>query len=402
MKTSRRKFIKQTILGTSGTLLVPHFLKALESQSSGLFPSAEKILVVIQLSGGNDGLNTIIPYQNDLYYQLRPQLGIRPDKVLKISNELGFHSALTGLRELFDDGSMAILNNVGYPNPDRSHFRSMDIWHSASDANTYKTTGWIGRYLDSSCSSCHSAHRAIEVDDTLSMALKGNSIKGLAMKNPQKLYQATHNNFFEAISNQNVVHPGTESTLHYLYKTMAEAVSSAEFIYEKSRVQQSKVEYPQNEFSKRLKTVAELIHANINTRVYYLSLSGFDTHTNQEAQQQRLLHTYADGIRAFVKDIGDTRMEDVVIMTFSEFGRRVAENGSGGTDHGTANNVFLISKSLKKKGFLNDMPDLSRLDQGDLIHQLDFRSIYATLLNKWLEVPSEKILNGPFPVLDFI
>jgi uncharacterized protein (DUF1501 family) len=402
MKTSRRKFIKQTLLGTSGTLLVPHFLKALESQPSGPLPSSEKILVVIQLSGGNDGLNTIIPYQNDLYYQLRPQLAIRPDKILKISNELGFHSALTSLRELFDEGSMAILNNVGYPNPDRSHFRSMDIWHSASDANTYMTTGWIGRYLDSNCSSCHSAHQAIEVDDTLSMALKGKSIKGLAMKNPQKLYQATHNNFFEAISKQNVVHPEADSTLHYLYKTMAEAVSSAEFIYEKSQVQQSKVEYPQNEFSKRLKTVAELIHANINTRVYYLSLSGFDTHTNQEAQQQRLLRTYADGVRAFVKDIGDTRMKDVVIMTFSEFGRRVAENGSGGTDHGTANNVFIISNSLKKKGFLNNTPDLSRLDQGDLIHQLDFRSIYATLLNKWLEVPSEKILNGPFPPLDFI
>jgi uncharacterized protein (DUF1501 family) len=136
--------------------------------------------------------------------------------------------------------------------------------------------------------------------------------------------------------------------------------------------------------------------------VLYLSLTGFNTHVNQENQHQRLLNTYAEGIHAFVKDIGDTRMKDVVIMTFSEFGRRVAQNASGGTDHGTANNVFMISKGLKKKGFLNGTPDLSRLDQGDLIHQLDFRSIYATLLNKLLEVPSEKILKGPFPVLDFI
>lgn len=402
MKTSRRKFIKQTILGTSGTLLVPNFLKALEADTSALVTSSEKIVVVIQLSGGNDGLNTIIPYRNDLYYQARPRLAIRPDKVLKTSGELGFHSALASLRELFDEGSMAILNNVGYPNPDRSHFRSMDIWHSASDANTYTDTGWIGRYLDSSCSSCHAAHDAIEVDDTLSLALKGNSIKGMALKNQKKLYQATHNNFFDAISHARESDVRADATLHYLYKTMAETVSSAEFIYAKSQVKQSTIEYPQNEFCRRLKTVAELIHANMNTRVYYLSLSGFDTHTNQEIQHQRLLSMYADGIRAFVKDIGDTRMKDVVIMTFSEFGRRVAENASGGTDHGTANNVFIISKALKKKGFLNSTPDLSRLDQGDLIHQLDFRSIYATLLNKWLEVPSEKILNGPFPVLDFI
>lgn len=402
MKTSRRKFIKQTLLGTSGTLLIPNFLKALEVETASLPITSDKIVVVIQLSGGNDGLNTIIPYRNDLYYQARPQLAIRPEKVLKTSGELGFHSALSSLRELYDEGSTAILNNVGYPNPDRSHFRSMDIWHSASDANTYTDTGWIGRYLDSSCSSCHPAHHAIEVDDTLSMALKGNSIKGMALKNPKKLYQATHNNFFDAISRARESDVQAEATLHYLYKTMAETVSSAEFIYAKSQVKQSMVEYPQNEFSRRLKTVAELIHANINTRVYYLSLSGFDTHTNQEIQHQRLLSMYADGVRAFVKDIGDTRMKDVVIMTFSEFGRRVAENASGGTDHGTANNVFIISKALKKKGFLNGTPDLSRLDQGDLIHQLDFRSIYATLLNNWLEVPSEKILNGSFPVLDFI
>lgn len=402
MKTSRRRFIKQTLLGTSGTLLVPNFLKALEQQPVALLPNSEKILVVVQLSGGNDGLNTVIPYRNDLYYQFRPQLAIRPDKVLKASDELGFHSALSKFRELYDQGDVAILNNVGYPNPDRSHFRSMDIWQSASDADTYLSSGWIGRYLDSTCSSCHSAHQAIEVDDTLSMALRGNSIKGMAMKNPEKIYRATHNNFFNAVTSQNELERVSDPTLHYLYKTMAETVSSAEFLYAKSQVKQSRIEYPQNEFSKRLKTIAELIHANINTRVYYLSLTGFDTHVNQENQHQRLLHTYAEGIRAFVKDIGDTRMKDVVIMTFSEFGRRVAQNASGGTDHGTANNVFMISKGLKKKGFLNGTPDLSRLDQGDLIHQLDFRSIYATLLNKLLEVPSEKILNGPFPVLDFI
>lgn len=223
----------------------------------------------------------------------------------------------------------------------------------------------------------------------------------MAMKNPAKLYHAVHNNFFDAITDQNDLDQFQEPALHYLYKTIAETVTSAEFIYARSTVTRSRIEYPQNEFSTRLKTVAELIHANVNTRVYYVSLPGFDTHVNQQNQHHRLLGTYADGVNAFVKDLGD-RMNDVMIMTFSEFGRRVAQNASGGTDHGTANNVFILSKGLKKKGFLNSTPDLSRLDQGDLIHQLDFRSVYATLLTKWLEVPSEKILNSSFPVLDFI
>jgi uncharacterized protein (DUF1501 family) len=402
METSRRKFIKQTILGTTGTLLVPGFLKALENRPVAELRPSEKVLVVVQLSGGNDGLNTIIPYQNDLYYQLRPQLAIRPENVIKVSEDLGFHPALSKLRKLYDEGHLAILNNVGYPNPDRSHFRSMDIWHSASDADKYLTSGWIGRYLDSGCTPCQSAHHAIEVDDTLSMALKGNSIKGMAVKKPEKLYQVTHNNFFNTVTNQNKPDSVSDPTLHYLYKTMAETVSSAEFLYARSQTKPSRVEYPQNEFSKRLKTIAELIHASINTRVYYVTLSGFDTHVNQENQHQRLLKIYSEGISAFVEDLGDHRMKDVVILTFSEFGRRVAQNASGGTDHGTANNVFVISGALRKKGFLNSTPDLSKLDQGDLIHQLDFRSIYATLLNKWLEVPSEKILNRAFPVLDFI
>jgi len=278
----------------------------------------------------------------------------------------------------------------------------MDIWHSASDADTYLDSGWIGRYLDSSCVNCHSAHQAIEVDDTLSLALRGHSVKGLAVKSPDKLYRATHNTFFNTVSQQNNPESLSDPTLHYLYKTIAETVSSSEFLHARYQPRQGRVDYPQNEFGNRLKTIADLIHANINTRVYYVSLSGFDTHVNQENQHQRLLTTYSEGIDAFVKDLGDDRMNDVIIMTFSEFGRRVAQNASGGTDHGTANNVFVISNALKERGFLNSTPDLSKLDQGDLIHQIDFRSIYATLLKQWLEVPSEKILQGSYPLLKFI
>jgi uncharacterized protein (DUF1501 family) len=183
---------------------------------------------------------------------------------------------------------------------------------------------------------------------------------------------------------------------------MAETISSAEMIHGKSNVSKSRGVYPEGEFSARLKTVAELIKADLDTRVYYVSLSGFDTHVNQINQHQRLLSTYADGVSAFVSDLGDTMMKDVLILTFSEFGRRVTQNASGGTDHGTANNIFLISGDLKQKGFLNETPDLSSLDEGDLIHRVDFRSVYATILDKWLEVSSEKILKSSFNTLSFI
>ncbi|MEO5977841.1 MAG: DUF1501 domain-containing protein [Chryseolinea sp.] len=397
--TTRRQFIQKSLLGTAGTLLVPGFLKAFEK--SAMATKGNKKLVIIQLSGGNDGLNTIVPYRNDLYYRARPTLAISKESVLKASDDLGFHPALANLNALYDKGYVSVLNNVGYPNPDRSHFRSMDIWQTASASNDYLDTGWVGRFLDSSCQSC-ATHKAIEIDDTLSLAMKGETIKGMAMKNPDKLYKGLRGNLFHEISSANSAQDINDPALHYLYKTMAETISSAELIHEKSNVARSRGVYPEGEFSARLKTVSELIKADLDTSVYYVSLSGFDTHVNQINQHQRLLATYADGVNAFVNDLGDTIMKEVLILTFSEFGRRVSQNASGGTDHGTANNVFLISGDLKKKGFLNETPDLSSLDEGDLIHRVDFRSVYATILDKWLEVPSQKILKSSFNTLSFI
>jgi uncharacterized protein (DUF1501 family) len=398
---SRRTFIKQSALATAGTMLLPNFLKALESNSY-VQANAQKILVVIQLSGGNDGLNTVVPYRNDLYYQLRPQLALPSDKILKASDSLGFHPALAKLNALYDQGYLAVINNVGYPNPDRSHFRSMDIWQTASDTNEYLNTGWIGRYLDSSCSDCQVAHQAIEIDDTLSLALKGESIKGLAVKNPKKLHQILHNEFFQRVS-KNIPQESSDPAVHYLYKTLAETTSSADYIYDKSKVYQSSAVYPNNEFAGQLKTVAELINSGIETKVYYVSLSGFDTHVRQQPVHERLLSMYAESIHAFIADLEkNNRFQDVMVMTFSEFGRRVAQNASNGTDHGTASNLFIMGKNLKQKGFINETPNLSILDDGDLIHQIDFRSVYATVLGKWLTSNDPSILNGTFKTLDFI
>lgn len=402
MMTSRRNFLKRSALTTAGTMLIPNFLKALEATAPGSF-AGEKILVVIQLSGGNDGLNTIIPYQDDLYYSYRPQLAIPKEKVLKASDLLGFNPALEKLNALYDKGYLTVINNVGYPNPDRSHFRSMDIWQSASDASEYLSTGWIGRYLDASCAGCNTAHQAIEVDDTLGLALKGASIKGMAVRNPARLYKAMHNPFIQQLNDNNAASQISDPSLHYLYKTLAETVSSADYIYDRSKISPVAATYPVNEFAGRLRTVASLINAGVETKVYYVSLSGFDTHVRQAAQHERLLSTYAESVYAFIDDLEKTnRFKDVLIMTFSEFGRRVSQNASGGTDHGTANNLFVMGRNLKKKGFLNGNPDLRKLDDGDLIYQTDFRSIYATLLNKWLAADDTHILSQKFPLLDFI
>ncbi|MEJ1239788.1 DUF1501 domain-containing protein [Chryseolinea sp. T2] len=398
--STRRAFLKQSILGTAGTVLVPHFLKAYEKQC--LYnQSNQRRVIIIQLSGGNDGLNTVIPYRNDLYYQTRPTIAIGADKVLKAGSELGFHPSLQPLNTLFDDGLVAVMNNVGYPNPDRSHFRSMDIWHTASESNEYLETGWIGRYLDAACTSC-SSPMAIEVDDTLSLAMKGEVIKGMAVQDVNKLYRGVHRELYQDVARQSNHTKEMDPTLNYLYKTMADTSSSAEYLHEKTRTTTSREAYPTGPFANRLRSIAELIHAQVDTRVFYVSLSGFDTHVNQLNQHQRLLTTYSEGLHAFVEDLGKEQMKDVLIMTFSEFGRRVQQNASGGTDHGTANNIFMISGSLKKKGFLNETPDLSRLDEGDLIHRVDFRSVYATILDKWLEVSSQRILKQSFTLADFI
>jgi uncharacterized protein (DUF1501 family) len=211
-----------------------------------------------------------------------------------------------------------------------------------------------------------------------------------------------HNDFFQRVS-KNSPQQSSDPALHYLYKTLAETTSSADYIYDKSKVYQSTVTYPANEFGGQLKTVAELINSGMETKVYYVSLSGFDTHVRQQPVHERLLGIYAESVYAFIADLEkNNRFQDVLVMTFSEFGRRVAQNASNGTDHGTANNLFIMGKNLKKKGFINKTPDLSKLDDGDLVHQIDFRSVYATVLNNWLNTSEAGVLNSKFELLDFI
>ena len=395
----RKQFIQIGSLATA-SLMVPKFLKAFESPARVM--PGNKVVVVLQLSGGNDGLNTVIPYRNDLYYKARPRLGILRDKALSLTDETGLHPALTAFKELYDDGSLSILNNVGYPNPDRSHFRSMDIWHTASQSTEYWSQGWVGRYLDAQCKGCDKPTQAIELDDVLSLALKGENIKGIAVKDPRRLYGTANEKFFREVMKNHTDEAG-EQPVDYLYKTMAETLSSADYIFQQSRLHPSNADYPKTDLGNSLKTIASLIFSEINTKVYYVSLGSFDTHINQEAQQQRLFTEMNDAVKSFVKDLKEQhRFEDVLLFTFSEFGRRVEQNASGGTDHGTANNMFLVSGGLKKKGVLNAMPDLANLNEGDLKYNVDFKNVYATILNKWLQADDQTILGRKYEYLGFI
>lgn len=394
----RRDFIKNSALASSA-LLVPSFVQALDSSAFNL--SGFKRLVIVQLSGGNDGLNTVIPFRNDVYYRKRPSLSINKNNVIQITDELGFHESLKPLQRLYDSGNLCVLNNVGYPNPNRSHFRSLDIWQTASDSNKYLQSGWIGRYLDNYGKA---AYNAIQIDESLALAMKGNKLNAIATKNPEILHKAANDLYFKnVLKHYNDTHL-SEHNLGYLYKTMINAKSSAKYIYEKNKVGSSRQSYPNHDFGKQLKTVARLINSRLNTQVFYTSLDGFDTHANQENKQSRLLKTYAESIDSFVKDLKENNtFDDTLILTFSEFGRRVAQNAANGTDHGTANNVFIIGKHLKSSGIYNSLASLTDLDENeDLKFSIDFRTIYATVLNNWLQVDATKVLNRNFKTLDFI
>lgn len=399
MLIHRRRFLQVGTLA-SASLMLPKFLKAMEK--GGMVPPGNKVLVVVQLSGGNDGLNTVIPYRNDIYYKMRPTLGIKREAALSLNDELGIHPALKSFKALYDDGSLGVMNSVGYPNPDRSHFRSMDIWQSASESKDYWSTGWLGRYLDAQCKGCDKPTQALEIDDTLSLALKGDAVKGLALTDPQRLFGASNDRYFKELLAKKK-HDDEHQNVDYLYKTMAETISSAAYIQQQFKTYKSKEAYPSTELGKNMKTIAELIMTDINTSVYYVSHGSFDTHVGQQGQQQRLFEQLSDSLQAFTTDLKkNNRFQDVLVMTFSEFGRRVGQNASGGTDHGTANNMFLIGGGLKQQGVLNDGPDLQNLQEGDLQYKVDFKNVYATLLKKWLGADDQSILKKQYEYLNFI
>ncbi len=399
----RRDFIQRSTLAAAGTLFVPTFLRASQTQLQQNSPNIDgKRLIIIQLTGGNDGLNTTIPFRNDIYYKNRPTIAIAANDVLRLSDEMGWNPALEALHPLYDNGEISIINSVGYPNPDRSHFRSMDIWHTASDSDEYFSTGWLGRYLDKACDNCAQPHFALEVNEVLSLALKGNTRNGFAMSDAQQLQNLVQTPVIKTLVQHHHQHTHAENVA-YLYRTLLDTNASADYLAQQSKATNSSTTYPNHNFGKDLQQVAKLIAGGSDTQIYYISLEGFDTHANQKSQQERLLRIYAEGVAALTKDLKNAgAWNDTLVLTFSEFGRRVAENGSNGTDHGTANQVFLAGGSLRQAGFYNAAPNLETLDEGDLLHEIDFRRIYATVLQNWLNVQGEAVLNGKFATLPIV
>jgi len=394
MLIKRREFLKISSLATA-SLLMPNFLKAMTFDEA-LEPN-QKILIVLQFTGGNDGLNTIIPVRNDIYFKERSNIAI--NNSLTLNDETGINPALSYFKELHDNGELSVMNNVGYPNPDKSHFRSMDIWHSASKSDEYLETGWLGRFLDEECYRCEHPTQALEVDDMLSLALKGEKNKAFAFKDPKRLYQTSQEKYFKSLYD----HHHDDETVFYLYQTLGSTINNAGYIFEKSKAKKTNETYPNSQLGKDFKTVASLIKSDINTRVYYLSIGSFDTHVNQNERQQKLFNDINEAVKSFVADMKSNGLFDnILLMTFSEFGRRVSQNASKGTDHGTANQMFFISGGLKKKGVLNPLPDLTKLNEGDLIYSEDFRKVYATVLKNWLKADSSKVLGWKNGVYDFI
>jgi len=394
-------FLDQTVMALNNPLD-----SKLTQQTSG---KDGKILVVVQLSGGNDGLSTVIPYGDDVYYQQRNAISHPADKVLKIDGYLGLHPNLTSLKSMYDSGDLAIVQGVGYPNPNRSHFRSMDIWQSAQPEIQQPSTGWIGRYFDNTCPGCD-PHVGVAIGETLPLAMQGEKVLPLSFERPDS-YRYTGRDKTDYVKLNQAQLPPTITTpreitagdqLDFLHRTAMDAQLSSEEILRLTRSHSSPQPYPANEFGNGLKTIAAMIAGGLPTRVYYVALSGFDTHAQQLNRHDALMKQLSDGLGAFWSDLKQQKNNDrVMLMTFSEFGRRVQSNASGGTDHGAAAPMFVMGSGIQQ-GIVSRHPSLNDLDQGDLKYVVDFRSVYASILQNWLNTPSKPILGDQYPVLPLV
>ena len=411
MSVSRRDFLIKGATTVAVGLAVPPWLaKMVWADGNASFgaasgPGGERILVVIQLTGGNDGINTYIPYADDAYRTNRPTLAVPDSQVLHLDDHLGLHPTMTGLKGLYDQGQVAIIQGVGYPNPNRSHFRSMEIWQTA-DPDKIDSEGWVGKYLDAVRDGRASALTGINIGDEASEAFASAhaavpTIQGLAnfgVVFPNNAEGDVRTAALRSIQTSDTNTPYGK----FFQQTAVTTYDSAARIQAGVKNYKSTVTYPRGSFGDGLKEIAMLISANLGTKVYYISTSGFDTHTNQLRRQPQLLQDISDGLAAFQADLAQMGAADKVLtLAFSEFGRRVHENAGGGTDHGTASEMLIVGKPVKG-GLYGAYPSLSNLDQGDLKFTTDFRAVYATVLDNWLGANSELVLGNRYEDLKFV
>ena len=409
LPTTRREFLQLSGRGI-GLLAFSRFAPSfLVNSALAATPAPEKdrpILVLVQLAGGNDGLNTLIPFEDANYYRLRPTLGIAKDKVLPLSATLGLHPACAALHRLFHEGKLAIVQNVGYPNPNRSHFRSTEIWETASSSNEFLPTGWIGRYMDNACAGAPSGSHdpvGIHISNGLPqsfLAANDHPTFGLLPGAGNRRENEENRRLLETLAGQSG--PGENDNASFLQHTLMDALVTEKKVQSVLSEYQGTTPYPANPFAASLRNVAALIAAGLPTRVYFVSLTGFDTHSNQANQQANLLTTLSEGLAAFQQDLEAHRLDgQVTTMTFSEFGRRPSENESRGTDHGTAAPLFVMGSRVKG-GLHGTAPDLNLAHNQDLTYSTDFRSVYATVLERCMGCPAEPVLGGKFAPLPIV
>jgi len=376
--------------------------------AAGARDSGKKILVVIQLAGGNDGLNMVAPYGDGLYYQNRPTLAIPQAQVLKLNNQLGFHPNLTGLKALYDQGKVAVVQGVGYPNPNLSHFRSTDIWQSALPTGV-TDTGWLGRYLDGALADVQNPLKAISIGSLLPKAFwaKKTMVPAVQSLKAFRFMAAQHN----AAEAQKVIGAfqqmyGTVSDAEGPYLSLVQMADAAAYQATielgKTSSAAPKTPYPASALADELKLVSQIIATNLGTRVFLVTQGGFDDHAQEASAHPKLMKDLGDAVGAFYQDMtAQGKADQVLLMTFSEFGRRPLENASNGTDHGTAAPMLVIGGAVKG-GLYGQTPSLSNLDYGNLVHTTDFRSVYATVLHNWMGADPTQAVMGTFPTIPFV
>jgi uncharacterized protein (DUF1501 family) len=433
---TRREFLRRTILTSALSWTVPTFLantfsalqaEAMDRATQITTGKDSTILVVLQMAGGNDGINTVVPYASDHYYKARPRIGIKASDVLKLNDSIGLNPGLAGFRELYDHGNLAIVQGVGYPNPNRSHFRSTEIWQTASDSEKFEKYGWIGRYFDNACAGSDPTV-GVTVGRQTPQAFAAASPKGVSVDNPANYRFINSENgpdgqmmehSYRELNEQDANSGGSisaisgpaqmqtqrrGSVMDFLERTALDAQVSSDEIRAISARVDNKATYPASQLGNSLKLVSKLIGGGLSTRIFYVSQGGYDTHTNQVGNHQRLLADLGDSVKSFVEDMkAQGNMGRVLLMTFSEFGRRVSDNANSGTDHGAAAPMFVVGDRVHA-GLLGQYPSLAPGDlfEGDIKYTVDFRSVYASVLETWLKTRSEPILGRKFQPLQLV
>ncbi len=395
----RRSFLKLC----GGTIAAYCLCPVAFSRSSTHAEGAKKNLLIIELKGGNDGLNTVVPYADKSYYEARPNISVPKEDVITLTDKFGLHPNLEAMKGLWDSGMVAIVLGVGYPEPDLSHFRSTDIWQGAStDEAIY--TGWLGRYMDLLTKEEEFSQTAyplgMEMKNSASLIMKGEDQSGIALSDPG-VFLEIKSGLLDVPRLEPGVFPGGDELrfIKDIEKATDESAAAIQDAWEKG---ENAADYPDGSLGQDLSAVARLIKGGLGTGIYVVSLSGFDTHVNQLSVHPGLLQQVGDGISAFFDDLGKSgEAESVVVMTTSEFGRRVKDNGSG-TDHGTASVHFVIGGGVKG-GLYGEQPSLTDLDSsGNLKFTVDFRQMFSSVLRGYLNCSQsqcQKVLEGEFEPL---